>query len=229
VPDLTCVWGAKWRDTLVRDGHYPADAVVVTGDWRYDDVKRRLAEVDVRALRRRLGVADGNAIAAILSSGQGTVDYVSAALDAVGSTPQLSPLIRLHPSDDPAPVRAELRRRRLPETVMPRVELLEILAASRIVISQWSTVIAEAALAGRDIMLVNLQGLPGAEAYIEAGICVPAVDSSGIRRGIDAILHDDPIQRQLAASRASFVRDYFFNADGRAAERVAEALDRLSA
>jgi hypothetical protein len=229
VPDVTCVWGSAWRDTLVGAGHYPPDAVAVTGNWRYDELPRQLRAIDVGALRHRLGLGDDVAIAAILSSGQGTVDYVAAALDAVQSRSGVAAVIRLHPSDDAAPVRAELARRGLPDSVMPRMELIELLALARVVVTQWSTVVAEAALVGRDIVLVNLQGLPGGEAYVDAGICVAADDAPAIRSAMTRVLDDEPTRRTLAVSREQFVDRFFHRRDGRAAERVADVLEGRAA
>jgi hypothetical protein len=227
VPDVTCVWGSAWRESLVSDGHYPPAAVAVTGNWRYDTLPEQLAAVDVRELRARLDLPDD--VAAILSSGQGTRDYVAAALDAVAARGGLGAIIRLHPSDDPEPVRAELRRRGLPDSVMPGISLIELLALSRVVISQWSTVVAEAALAGRPVILVNLARLPGGEAYVDAGVCLPVNDAAGIAAAIASLLDDPQVAAELGAAREKFVRQYFHQADGGAAGRVADVLEGLVA
>lgn len=229
VPDVTCVWGSAWRDTLVGAGHYPPESVSVTGNWRYDDLATQLAAIDLCELRHRLGIPTGIGVAAILSSGQGTVEYVAASLDAVQSRPDLVPVIRLHPSDNPQPLRAELRRRGLPDTVMPRIELLELLVLSRVVISQWSTVVAEAALAGRPTVLVNLLHLPGAESYVDAGICIPVDEAAGIAPALTRVLDDPDMAARLDDARAAFVQRFFHHADGRAAERVAAVLEGLLA
>ena len=226
VPDVTCVWGPVWKGHLTESGHYPPPAVAVTGNWRYDELVRT-DQASVRArLRDRLGIASGQTLVAILSSAQGTSRFIQSCLAALPAA--AVPVVKLHPSDDSEAVKKELSADRSFGGFY-RSDLADLLLASDIVVSQWSTVVAEAVLLDRPVVLVNLERLPGPEIYVDDGICLYADASEDIGPAIAAVLADDAVRSALTSARARFVDRYFYRLDGRAAARVVQTLETAHA
>ena len=225
VPRVTCVWGRRTRDMLIESGHYPPKSVEVTGNWRYDS----LVEMNDAArdeFREEMYHEDSKSVVVVASGGQNVADYIRRCTQVLARRSDATPLIRLHPSDNPIPVRELLREDGYADEVLYEGQLVNALVGSDLVISQWSTVIAEAALMDRPVVLADLYGQgEAAEEYVEAGICLHAVDEEQLANAIEAALNDDASRARLKGARAAFISDYFHKIDGRSSQRVVAALE----
>lgn len=228
VPEITCVWGPAWQENLVSFGHYPSEAVAVTGNWRYDRLAATLGRMNAEAIRRSLGLAPEAKVILVVSSSQKVLEYVEKCLSVVAGIPNGVPFVKLHPADDPAPVRGLLHRRGYPERTLFTGPLVDALAVADLVISQPSTVVGEAVILGKPVVLADFQATPGpGTAYAAAGVCLVADDEEALRGAVEKVLLDEGVRASLAVARQEFVQRYFFKIDGGAAARVAEALEAL--
>jgi hypothetical protein len=222
IPRQTCVWGDAWKRSLTQAGSYPADAVTVTGNWRYD----WLADEDERrrSARSRLGVGDERVVA-ILSAAQETPAFLRASLDAVQRIVDATPRIRLHPSEDASAAEAVVAERRLPtSTLVTAGTLADLVLASDAVIAQMSSVVGEAIMLDRPTIVVDLLQRGGWAGYAATGACLTALTESELAASVHDLLEDDAVRATLAAARSAYVSDHFLTLDGRAAERVAHAV-----
>lgn len=230
VPAITCVWGPLVKKNLAAVGSYPANAVAVTGNWRYDRWAEAAAAVDLPALRKRLGLVDGKKVVLILSAGQYILDYLARCLEVLGQRQDCVPLIKLHPGvDEPGPVRELLQQLGYPATTLYSGQILEALLAADLVISQYSTAIAEAVLLEKPVVLVNFLRISRPGTYADLDICLSVTRPEDLAGTMDQALGDTRVQRRLAAARTKFIRDFYFKADGRASQRVVATLEKLIA
>lgn len=230
VPEITCVWGPAWKENLVSSGHYPSEAVAVTGNWRYDRLVATLGRTNVELMRRSLGLAPDVRVVLVLSSSQKVLEYIEKCLSVVAGIPNGVPLVKLHPADDPAPVRVLLHRRGYPERTLFTGPLVDALAVADLVISQPSTAVGEAVLLGKPVVLADFQATSGpGTAYAAGGVCLVADDEDALRGAVEKALLDEGVRASLATARQEFVQRYFFKIDGGAASRVVEALEGLVA
>lgn len=225
VPQITCVWGPMWKDTLCKGGHYPSESVVVTGNWRQDYVQEIAKTDDVATLRKRLGILPDVRTVLILTAADDIAHYISLCILSLKGIPGTAGLIKLHPSDDAALARETLRRHDYPEHWLIEEPLASILTCADLVVSQVSTAVAEAALCGKPIVLATLNECSGWEHYVEEGICLHATNSAELSRYIAMGLNDSFSRDRMARARAKFIPRYFFRNDGLAAERMVEALE----
>jgi len=229
VPKITCIWGPFWKENLTKFGHYPPEAVVVTGNWRYDCIAEITRGMGIARLKQEFGIVPEKKVVLILSASQSYIDYIRHCLQVLVTRPECTPLIKLHPDDNPVPVYEMLRQFGYPDKVLIQGQLIEALMVADLVISQISTAVSEAALLGKEIVLVNFQNLKGSEAYVRDGICLYVTDPAELASAIEQGLNDPCIQAKLRAARSEFISRYFFKTDGYAAQRVAEVLERLYA
>lgn len=226
VPEVTCVWGPAWKENLVSSGHYPAEAVAVTGNWRYDHLVESLARLDVAGLRRSLGLV--GRVILILSSNRKVLEYIEGCVSMVARVPDSTPLVKLHPADDPEPVRRLLHRLGFQERILFSGPLVDALVVADVVISQPSTAISEAVMLGKPVILADFRRAKGSGTrYAAEGICLVAHDEEGLRQALERLLSDEGVRKSLAAARRAFIERYFFKIDGNASHRVAEVLETL--
>ena len=224
LPNVTCVWGPFWKEVLTESGHYPREAVAVTGNWRYDHISEMMT-MDVQEAKRQLGFPADRRIVLVLSAGLNTLDFIRLCLETISKRPDCSPMIKLHPgSDSPGPVRELLSKLGFPLSILIEGRLHESILSADLVISQISTAVGEAALLNRPVVLANLENLAGAEAYVESGICLYATDPDQLAVAVGKGLDDAQTLGQLAQARKEFVSRYFYKLDGCASQRVAETL-----
>lgn len=228
VPKVTCVWGPFWKNNLTVVGKYPETAVSVTGNWRYDKIPDVACSVDVNKLKREFNVKEGNKVIAILAGGRFNQDYISTVLEIVSQVPEYTPLIKLHPSDDPKLYHNILSRLGFSENIIVEGRLIELLVLSDLVISQFSTVISEAALLQKPVIMVNLEKIPDwGDEYVDFGICLPVEEARELMPSIKLIFNDNQVQDRLHEARSRFIEQFFYKYDGCSAERVAYVVEDL--
>ena len=218
IPVRTCVWGPRWKRSLTEGGHYPCEAVAVTGNWRYDWLAKKAWRRD--ELGARLG-AETKPVVAILSGGQDRHAFLPACLDAVASVGGL-PRIRLHPSEDPAPVRDMLAKLGLPEAVLTEEgTLANLVVASDAVLVQFSTAVSEAIMLDRPTIVVDILGRGWYGAPRDSDAALIALSADEVAVMLRRALKDAPTREALAAARSHYLEDHFLALDGGAARRVA--------
>jgi len=224
VPEITCVWGPFWKRNLTEIGHYPPESVVVTGSWRHDRIMEISESINVADMKKKLRLSSDKKGVLILSGSQHVLDYVRQCVQAVAAQPKCTPLIKLHPSDDPDSVHEILQQLGYPDEILVEGQLIEALKVADLVVSQLSTAISDAVLFGKPVILVNLYGLSGAEAYVESGTCLyvtkPEGLSAAIKKGFET-----SVRAKMESERTKFISECFYRIDGRAAFRVVEALE----
>ena len=226
IPKLTCVWGPAWKRVLTQHGAYPENAVAITGNWRYDAVLERRVELR-SAFREQLGILVDERVVLILSACQCIETYIRECLGIVADLPGWRPLIKLHPADDAAPIRDLLQHRGYPQSMLITGNMIPAVLGADLVVSQISTAITEAVLLNRPVILANFEDVAGAESYVEAGICEYITQPQQLPGAMFKLVEDETRRSEVVAARERFVADYFYNTDGRAAQRVAAELESL--
>lgn len=102
-------------------------------------------------------------------------------------------------------------------------ELADVLAASDLVVSQLSTVISEAVLADRPVVVADFDRQEGWSAYKDSEATLVASTADELADAA-ASVQDPKVAERLRQGRARLVDDFFGGRDGHAADRVVEAL-----
>jgi hypothetical protein len=103
--------------------------------------------------------------------------------------------------------------------------LAPLLRASAALVTVNSTVALDAAVLDLPALVI---GLPNnLSPFVDAGVmrgCDEGAAEVEIARALHRILYDEELRRQLARARDAFLARFTISADGRAAERAAEAI-----
>jgi glycosyltransferase involved in cell wall biosynthesis len=221
IPLRTCVWGELWRDNLVESGCYPSEAVAITGNWRYDEIGA-LRMVNIPSNEAFTQCFDKCCrVISIFSAAAETEAYVRICLDLVSEFNDTIPIVKVHPSESTELVKGAISAAGFSAETLYSGNLGELLARSSIVISQFSTVVTEAIVLDKPVIIANLTGLVFANEYQASGACLYATTIEELRDCLIRVISDNKTIEDLAEGRKRFIDQTFFRLDGASAQRVA--------
>lgn len=139
--------------------------------------------------------------------------------------------VKLHPSDTPRNVRLYRQVLRDGDDLVQLVRhgtlpLNELLTASDLMITRDSTVVFEANLLDKPALTVNLSEWDEELPYAATGGALGVSSFEAIAPAIEAALFDAQTRQRLAESREEFLLEHTGPRDGRATERIGEAMER---
>lgn len=134
--------------------------------------------------------------------------------------------IKPHPHEDADLLeRYEALSAEMPETVRVahhgQVPLRDLIAASDLLVTRFSTTAFEAALLGRPVMTINPSGGPDQYPFAEEGGAVGVYEYEQIAPTLRALLDDQPTRLQLLGGHERFLARHLGPRDGRATKRIA--------
>ena len=224
-PTLTLLFDAYAARHLTDAGHFPAQALAVTGSPRLDALAAeaaRLNAADVDAARTAAGAA-GKSLVVVATKHREVSRLLPALLEAAAALPDVHLAIKAHPAE-PADVYSIATGRAGVSVLESAAPLAPLLRACRAVVTVNSTLALDAAVLDVPALVV---GLPNnLSPFVDAGILAGARDTTvaGLRQALEQILYHEGFRSALAGARRDFLAEYAIRADGRAAERSAAAI-----
>jgi hypothetical protein len=229
-PTLTLVFDEYAAHHLTGNGRFEGGSVAVTGSPRLDALASDVARVtpdEIERARTAAGAGTGPLVL-VATKHREARGVLGTLLDAAAPLRDVRLAIKAHPAETPE-VYANLVAGRRNVAVLPAsVPLAPLLRASRAVITVNSTVAIDAAVIGVPSLVI---GLPNnLSPFVEAGIMagVSGTDSAETTRALDRILYDEEFRRGLVLAQQAFLTRFRIAADGRAADRAAEAIVKLA-
>jgi hypothetical protein len=227
-PTMTLLFDEYAADHLTRAGHFPPASLAVTGSARLDGLAaaaRTLSDEDLARARATVtGAANGRFVLLVTKYKQAH-DVLPALVEATRAA-GVTLAIKTHPAETPdvyAPAAAGADH----VVVIPSADpLAPLLRAARALVTVNSTVALDAAVLGVPALVI---GLPNnLSPLVEAGIMAGTADREAIGTELRKILYDQGFLDQLATARGAFLDRFGMRPDGRAAERAAEKVLRLT-
>ncbi len=233
---LFAVMGEAFRDQFRAQGVAEArKRIVVTGHPTHDAVYHRvqaLAEAERRSIRARYDLAGEEPL--VLYATQpvlwrrvvspeelaANVRAMAAAVSRAPGSPRL--VLKLHPREraEDYAFCADLDP---PVPVLPRAEVVDLIAACDAFISSSSSTVLLAMMFDRPIVTVNFNAVPHFDHFAGIGGTLHVRTYDEFAGAIDQALADDATRARLAAER-SRVLDRYTRFDGGATERIAGLL-----
>ncbi len=225
LPDRTYVFGEWERDLLTTQSVYRGDEVRVGGSPRLDLVQPEA--VDSEAIRRELGIADGDRMV-VISGTWGPLHrrfHYPIALAFLFCRPieRVHLVVKLHPTEaDEGPYRKVIEGLASaggfeppPITIVQSIDLYRLLAAADAHLGIYSTVLTEAAATGTVNLLADVLASSDLLGYVEAGVAVPVRSPEDIAAALD----NSGDGGRGSARRLAFLRAHY--EPGLATERIA--------
>jgi hypothetical protein len=222
-PDLTLLYDDYAARHLAEAGRFPAEALLVTGSPRLDAIVQeagRLTAADIDRARAEAGAAS-RTLVLVATKHKEARHALMALADAAEHLPDVHLAIKTHPAETPD-VYADLVVRGASISVLDAsAPLAPLLRASRVVVTVNSTVALDAALLDVPALVI---GQPNnLTPFVDAGVMAGAPDGN-IALALRRILYDEEFRRALGHARRAFLTRFGIVADGRAAERAADAV-----
>jgi hypothetical protein len=231
LPNRTYVFGEWERRLLLEQSVYRDDEVRVGGSPRLDYARAR--DVDRDAVRRELGIADGDRLVVLSATWAAMYRtfFYPIALARVFDRPmpRVHLVVKLHPSEpDEGPYRAIIEGVAAargfappPITVVQHVDLYRLLAAADAHLGIHSTVLTEAVVTGTPNLLADVFVGSDLLGYVEAAVARPVRSGEDMLAALDD-LDDSPGPATDTARRRAFLEAHF--EPGSASERIATDL-----
>jgi glycosyltransferase involved in cell wall biosynthesis len=231
VADRVAVIGETSR-RLWEDQGIPPEKLVVTGAPQFDD-KYQLDPDAPERIRAVLGVPLDKPIITFATQPLSPAvieQNIRHIVQAADRFPDYQLVFKVHPREDPDRYRgllAGLGAHKI--IVIQKIDLNALLQASAMVITGFSTVALEAMIFERPVLIVNLTGEPDPVDYVSSGATLGAYAPEDIVKQMERLLTDSPVNAALAESRRRYIMAQLYKTDGRAAQRVAELIQQMTA
>ena len=230
--DVTAVYGQYHKELLTRIGGYPEDAVVVTGQPRYD----RMIDLDHESVRAKLveGWHLDSSKKIVLwttqchnfSDAENKLNF-HVVFDSISLIENIQLVIKQHPGEPErydTMIREHLAGYSLDVHIIAKnADTLGLLAVSDLVLLLNSTTGLEAVALRKPLIVMNLGGQPDIVNYVQEGVACGVYKAEYLKSTIEQLLHDDTC---LAQNREKFIQRYLYKVDGKATERVVGLIEK---
>lgn len=228
IPDITLVYGSHDRDQLTSVSSYPTHSVVVTGQPRYDYLKRlRNSNSDVIGdFKKKYGLSEQSRIILWttqchgLSNSENKRNF-SCVLNTLKQLDNCVLLIKQHPAEGRKYTRfikEFIWNYDLPVSLLPKNSDTNLLMlCCDVMITKNSTTAIEALLLEKSVIILNLSGEPDAVDYVNEGV------AKGVYREEDLLISiTELFEAKFPKNndRETYLHKYMGGLDGNATQNV---------
>lgn len=139
-------------------------------------------------------------------------------------------VIKLHPADNNGNLAYAVCRETGIEnvTIIRDIDIFDLISASTLLITSYSTAGLEAIMMDKPVMAVNLSMVrPEMSPFVSAGVAVGVYKEEALAGALKDILENRQLQEKLKIARQRFIPEYIQNFDGRAARTIAGIIINL--
>ena len=225
--DFTATNGEYLRDVLLRRGASP-ESVFVTGQPRMDPMHEQAEKLAADAAREALGFAPGVRHVLLALQGMHDTRYLRQAVSAFRHMEDVHVIVRPHHWQSSRVLAASVRAGEAGDgkvTFRSDDDIGTLLRAVDAVVSQYSTILVEAALMGTPAVALSFSGRHDPLDLAGAGIALGARSRDELKAAVERALAADGSYLESAREAARHMLGPF---DGHSAERVARLVERLA-
>lgn len=215
-----CVMSQSIKDTLMQNG-VDEKNIVITGQPAFDFLNLKNKNANAMNIKQRLGLDLNKKI--LMWATQKTKDeerILNILLDIQKKHPEHQLIIKLHPNENTGMFQRALERSNA-DAMIIKTDLHDLIIASDLVITEYSTVGLEAILLDKPLMTINLTGGPDIAPYAETKAALGVYDEKHIETSIKECLCNEELLASLGKGRANY------NNDGKATERICAIIRKM--
>ena len=224
-PTRTLLFDEYARRHLLESGHFPSDAIQVTGSPRLDELRSTVEEVrrdGASRVRKALGVADSDTVVLVTTKEKEARGVLTTFVKVAAGLPNVVVVIKPHPAETAEAYSAVASASPRVKIAHREASLAELLVAARAVATVNSTVALDAG--ALDVPALVL-GLPNnLSPFVDAGALAGSTDAAELPELLQRILYDEKFRQHLADQRRAIFGNPSAPQPGRASSAAAEAL-----
>ena len=226
IPDKKFLWGSYTREWYKNRNYFPEKNLEVIGAPKYDFLKE-LNEKDKKEMRRKYGVKDDEKLITIITAHlPWEKEYLSMVFKVLREIKKLKVIIKMHPNEPPQNkkmIERMIKKFKLRGVVVSNENSSELIHASDMTITYWSTLVYECILLNKRTILVDLSGNAAiTQPYVKEGLIKPCTNFSEVNKEIkNCLLKNKKMSTEL---RRKFIKKYLYSDDGKASERAVKKI-----
>lgn len=232
--DKTAVYGPYSKKVLTEMSAYPEDSVVVTGQPRYDILARASEVFNKKKTFEKLNLDDDKKLivwaADLYIFNEISKEHIYAVFDAVKKlSNNVQLVVKKHPEyyfDDSVYNKIAQKFEFVP-IIIRKMDTLELLYASDLVIMEQSTVGIEAMILDKPVITLNFSGEPEDVPYAGSGAALGVYKEEDLVINIKKALYDKEAREKLKKAREKFVYERAYLQDGKATERFCDLIEGM--
>lgn len=235
---MICATSDNMKTSLIKQG-IEADKITVTGQPRFDllhseqwkDSRERVyINFDFSLDKKLVLIVTQPYVEDRLWLREQRDNFISGILMAIQATPGYTPVIKIHPRENVNAYRILLEHRGLytVPVVQGDMHLYDLLSASDLIIGVNSTVLLEAMIFDKTVIIVNLFNEPDYFGFVSSGAAI-SVNKVEDLSSVVQILYDEEFKVRLSERRKRFVHDNAYIQDGQASKRIVDLIVRMIA
>ena len=222
------------KKILVHDNIDP-NKIVVTGNPKFDNIINKQYTPDI--IYDLLNIPPNKKIISFLTSscvehGIWTVRmreiFAKSVVKAVDSIPKDTQLvIKIHPMEDLTVYQKIIGEYNQEIILCKDIDLYELINASELIMSWFSTAALEAMMFDKPVIILNLFDEKNSLPYIESGVAIEVCKPESIIPAIKDVLYNNETRQILFKNREKFLPEYVHMRDGFSAKRVASLIEQM--
>jgi len=227
IPDKIAVYGPFYYDLLTKTSAFPPNAVVITGQPRYD----RLAISDEIYSREnfctRLGLDPHRKIILIATQPIPIREtFIKSILRGLKNFPEIQIVIKPHPGESDEVYRRAVEEENVKVKMLSEgADTIEALYSCDLLVAAFSTVITEALVLGKLVVTLNLSDEDLVPYY--KGYVLKVNREQDLPPAIRKALYDEKTKENLRRAGKEFVFNHTYKQDGKATERIVNLVEQM--
>ncbi len=232
IPKKTAVYGPHTKVILTEVSSYPKSSVIVTGQPRYDWLKKAhdIYRRDTFCQRYNLDTAKPIALIATqpFPLEELRVEFFENTVRTLKSINDIQIVVKPHPNEKSRWHQDRLSKLQISAIVLPpRGDTVEAIFAADIFFSVNSTTILEALMLEKPVIVVNFSKLPEVLPWTTEKAVIEVTDTSQLAKAVQLLLSKENKSHYLQKTRNAFLYNHLFKIDGKATERVLNIIDQF--
>lgn len=224
--DKIAVFGDYVKEVLEKRGADPKK-IVVTGSILHDTVAK-FKNFDISSYKKNLGLENHEKLIVFTSQPINQELLIKELCNSVKNITDVRLLLKLHPAEDGF-IHKKIAKDAGIDVIIKKDELYEVLCASDVVITQFSTTALDALVMDKPVIIFDpdrkiSHNLP----YAEKNAAIAVSNYKDFVKVLDDVLYNEHIRRTLAESRKEFIYNQAYLQDGKSTERVVDVILNLA-
>lgn len=231
ISDKFVVYGPWIKNILVQEFGHPKKRIVVTGQPRYDILKKAENIFSRERFCQRFGI-DSKKLLVLINTQPFSFErretFLRTLLKELEKIKNIEIVIKPHPVEDEKWHKKIAKEEDVRVIVLPRASnTYEALYACDVMITVSSTTVLEAMILDKDVIIANLIKDPSASIFARGGGAVSVKERKDLTTTVKKTLYNKRIKEKLKKGRKRFVYQHTYKQDGKATERVINLIKKM--